>query len=122
MLINLQKINISDLEKEKVHSGKFLELKLIKPCFKKNAIMMLAEDDTTDNCIQIGLLNYTIKNSHYDLDFPIDTLFYLKEPYLTIASLGKIPLLRIDNPEDIILENHPEAIECFGAPNPFKKK
>ena len=63
---------------------------------------MLAEDHTQQNCIQLGLLNYNFKNQHYDNFFPPETLFYLKEPYLTISTLGETAILRIDEPEDII--------------------
>jgi hypothetical protein len=96
---------LEGLQHEEVNAGKYLKLRLIEPCFRKNALMALGEDHTQRNCIEIGLLNYDLKGKHYDEVLSTNSILYLKEPFLTIASIGGRSVLRVDDQRDVVLEN-----------------
>lgn len=58
--------------------------------------------------ILVSIYNFNSKNRPLNQIFTKGKIIYLKEPFYKIANDGNFNI-RIDNPQDIVFENDPEA-------------
>lgn len=85
--------------------GRYLTVKSIEPCFKISAVQLCVEDKH-GTLISLGLYNFIsmdVKLKDVQEYFPINTVFYILNPYLKCSNYGNLAL-RVDNPFLVIIE------------------
>lgn len=58
--------------------------------------------------MEVSIYNFDLDGKHYDKYFPVNCIFYVKEPFYKTSATGT-HIIRVDNSKDIIFQDHPEV-------------
>ncbi|CAG8575219.1 9439_t:CDS:1 [Ambispora leptoticha] len=109
-LVPKNRISISQLQINKVHTGKFLLCRVITKCAKSTALAMVIED-LEGEAERLALHNYIPVNKippgglsveQASRFLPIGTILAIQNPYYKISQDGQTSL-RSDNPNEIVI-------------------
>ncbi|KAK5675731.1 hypothetical protein LTS10_011458 [Elasticomyces elasticus] len=111
-LESLEVIKLSHLTTETHHRGKALFIERIGPLIETSILTLGAVKDVDGDAEAIEIYH---ADPHLADMLPPSTLFFLKEPFLTLGLNGK-PVIRVDHPTDIVdIDSLPKSLSSIAS-------
>ncbi|KAK4897638.1 hypothetical protein LTR27_004784 [Elasticomyces elasticus] len=111
-LESLEVIKLSQLMTETHHRGKALFVERIGPLIETSILTLGAVKDVDADAEAMEIYH---ADPHLADMLPASTLFFLKEPFLTLGLNGK-PVIRVDHPTDIVdIDSLPKSLSSIAS-------